>query len=157
MKKVNAGITIQDGSSDNINARMAIDEASNDRDKSFSPDILFVFHSTRQNADDVPRVLAERFPGSLVVGSTTAGELINNTHQHDSLILSGITTKIDLMFVFNCILHRLEAESSDTIQQHASEIDAISKHAFGFDSYGEQWNGLHINQTLVALAIYDHE
>lgn len=379
-------MTIQDGSSNNINARMAIDEASNDWDKNFSPDILFVFHSTRQNADDVPGVLAERFPGSLVVGSTTAGEWINSTHQHDSLILLGIKTpdirwsvalaenldqfteedanivcnslleqlnihftelhpernfclsffdglckceenviamistrlantpllggsagddlkfentyvmnngktyqnaaifvladsrrpfkvikhqhfvtgdietiitkadiserivyhldgipaaeryarllnidvndlnalvfsnhpliyqyqrecyvrsiaqrgennslifycaieegmilnlcshqnmtqrfkqaleditttsdKIDLMFVFNCILRRLEAESSDTIQQHAGEIGAISKHAFGFDTYGEQWNGLHINQTLVALAIYDNE
>ena len=379
-------MTIQDGSSNNIDSRMAIDEACHDWDKNVSPDILFVFHSTRQDPSDVASVLAERFPDSLVVGSTTAGEWINSTHQHDSLILLGITTpdirwsvalaenldrfseedadticnklleqlnihftdlnperhfclsffdglckceenvipmistrlantpllggsagddlkfentyvmhngktcqnaavfvladsrlpfkvikhqhfvigdvetiitkadisrrivyhldgvpaaeryaqllnidvndldalvftnhpliyqhqrecyvraiaqrgennslifycaieegmilnlcshqnmtqrfkqaleditttsnKINLMFVFNCILRRLEAESTDTIQQHASEIGAISKHAFGFDTYGEQWNGLHINQTLVALAIYEHD
>lgn len=379
-------MTIQDGSSDKTDAKMAIDEASNDWDKNFSPDILFVFHSTQQNPSDVARVLAERFPDSLVVGSTSAGEWINSTHQHGSLILLGIATpnirwsvalaenldqfseedadkvcsdllaqlnihftdlnperhfclsffdglckceenvvsmistrlantpllggsagddlnfentyiltngktcqnaavfvladsrlpfkaikhqhfvtgdvetiiskadiserivyhldgipaaeryaqlldididdlnalvftnhpliyqhqhecyvrsiaqrgennslvfycaieegmilnlcshrnmtqrfkqaleditdtsnKIDLMLIFNCILRRLEAESTDTIQQHASEIGAISNHAFGFDTYGEQWNGLHINQTLVALAIYDHE
>lgn len=379
-------MTIKDGVSDKIDAKMAVDEASSNWDKSFSPDILFVFHSTRQNASEVARVLAERFPDSLIVGSTTAGEWINSTHRHHSLILLGITTpdirwsvalaenldqfseedadkvcsdllaqlnihftdltperhfclsffdglckceenvismistklantpllggsagdnlkfentyiqtagktyqnaavfvladsrlpfkaikhqhfitgdvetiitkadiserivyhldgvpaaeryaqllnidvedldalvfsnhpliyqhqcecyvrsiaqrgknnsltfycaieegmilnlcshqnmtqrfrqaltditatenKIDLMFVFNCILRRLEAESTDTIADHASEVGAISRHVFGFDTYGEQWNGLHINQTLVALAIYDHE
>ena len=365
---------------------MAIDEATNDWDENFSPDILFVFHSSRQNASEVASNLAERFTDSLIVGSTTAGEWINSTHQHNSLILLGIampeirwsvavvenidrfadkdadklcndlldqlgihftdlnperhfclsffdglskceenvvpmistrlantpllggsagddlklentyvlvngksyqnaaafvladsqlpfkaikhqhfingeietiitkadiserivyhldgmpaaeryaqllnlevddldalvftnhpliyqhqrecyvrsiaqrgennslifycaieegmilnlcshqnmaqrfrqaltditmpSNKINLMFVFNCILRRLEAESTDTIQEHASEIGAISRHAFGFDTYGEQWNGLHINQTLVALALYDHE
>lgn len=65
--------------------------------------------------------------------------------------------KINLMFVFNCILRRLEAESIDIIQDLADKVGAVSSHTIGFDTYGEQWNGLHINQTLVALAIYDHE
>ena len=60
------------------------------------------------------------------------------------------------MFMFNCILRRLEAESNDIIEDLASEIGVASQYAFGFDTYGEQWNGLHINQTLVALAIYSH-
>ncbi len=65
--------------------------------------------------------------------------------------------KIQLMLLFNCTLRCVEAESTGVIQQHACEIAAISNHTFGFDTYGEQWNGLHINQTLVALALYDCE
>ncbi len=377
-------MTTQDGSSNKINARMAIDEATNDWDENFSPDILFVFHSSRQNASEVASNLAERFTDSLIVGSTTAGEWINSSHQHNSLILLGIampeirwsvavvenidrftdedadklcnellaqldihftdlnperhfclsffdglskceenvismvstrlantpllggsagddlklentyvlvngkvyqnaaafvladsqlpfkaikhqhfingeietiitkadiserivyhldgmpaaeryaellglevndldvkvfsnhpliyqyqrecyvrsigklsennsltfhcaieegmilnlcshqdmtqrfkqaleditmpTNRIKLTLMFNCTLRCVEAESRNIIQQHASTIGAISDHAFGFDTYGEQWNGVHINQTLVALAIYD--
>ncbi len=79
--------------------------------------------------------------------------------QHFKQTLNGITVpanKIMLTFMFNCMLRCVEAESSNVIQQHASEIAAISSHVFGFDTYGEQWNGLHINQTLVALAIFEH-
>ncbi len=379
-------MTIQDGSSDKIDARLAIDEATNGWSDGFLPDILFVFHSSRQDASTVASVLAERFPDSLIVGSTTAGEWINSTHQHDTLILLAISTpeirwsvaladqldqfddeaadklcndlldqlgihftelnperhfclsffdglckceenvvplvstrlantpllggsagddlkfentyvlingkacqnaavfvladsqlpfkaikhqhfvtgdletiitkadiserivyhldgipaaeryaqllglniedldalvfsnhpmiyqyqqdcyvraiaqlgednslifycaieegmilnlcshqdmkqrferaldditapanRINIMFMFNCILRRLEAESTDIIKDLACEIGTVSHHAFGFDTYGEQWNGLHINQTLVALAIYSHD
>lgn len=57
------------------------------------------------------------------------------------------------MLTFNCILRALEAKNDD----HADDLDAtlrdISKTSIGFDTYGEQLNGLHINQTLVALAL----
>ncbi len=377
-------MTAKDGSSNNTNARMAIDEATRNWGKNFSPDILFAFHSSRQNASEVASNLAKRFTDSLIVGSTTAGEWINSSHQHNSLILLGIavpeiqwsvsiaenidhftdedadqlcddlldqlgihftdlnpqrhfclsffdglskceenvvsmvstrlantpllggsagddlklentyilvngkayqnaaafvladsrlpfraikhqhfvnggvetiitkadiserivyhldgmpaaeryaqllglevselnvkvfsnhpliyqhqrecyvrsigklsennsltfhcaieegmilslcshqdmtqrfkqvlkditipSNRIRLTLMFNCTLRCVEAESDDIIQQHASAISAISDHTFGFDTYGEQWNGLHINQTLVALAIYD--
>jgi len=62
-----------------------------------------------------------------------------------------------LMLVCNCILRRLEAESHNSIQDLARVLQHSSKHVFGFDTYGEQWQGLHINQTMVALALYDHE
>jgi len=378
-------MAIQDGSSDKNDARLAIDEATNGWGDSLLPDILFVFHSSRQDATAVASILAERFPDSLIVGATTAGEWLNSTHQHGTLILLAIATpeirwsvalaeqldqfddkaadrlcdellgqlgihftdlnperhfclsffdglckceenvvplvstrlantpllggsagddlkfentyvlmngkacqnaavfvladsqlpfkaikhqhfvtgeletiitkadisertvyhldgmpaaeryaqllglniedldalvfsnhpmiyqyqrecyvraiaqlgednslifycaieegmilnlcshqdmqqqfmqaldditapanRINIMFIFNCILRRLEAESNDLIEDLAGEIGVASQHAFGFDTYGEQWNGLHINQTLVALAIYSH-
>ncbi len=377
---------IRDGSSDKKDAEMAIAEATNNWGDDFIPDILFAFHSTQQDTNGVATTLAERFPNSIIAGSTTAGEWINSTHQHDTLILLAISkpeirwsitvaenldkfsdkdadklcnnmleqlgihftdlnperhfclsfidglskceetiismistrllntpllggsagddlkfentyvlangkayqnaavfvladsqlpfkaikhqhfvtgdvetiitkadiserivyhldgmpaaeryaqllnlniedldalvfsthpliyqhqhecyvrsiaqvgedhslifycaieegmilnlcshqdmvqqfeqtldnlavpaNKINVLFVFNCILRRLEAESSNIIQNLATEFGTISNHTFGFDTYGEQWNGLHINQTLVALALYDHE
>jgi len=379
-------MTIFNGSSGKKDAGMAIDEATNDWPDNFTPDILFVFHSTRQNAGSVAAILGDRFPDSIFAGSTTAGEWINSTHQHDTLILLAISipqirwsvvvaeqldnfsdedadrlcnnmleqlgihftelnperhfclsfidglskceetivsmistrltntpllggsagddlkfentyvlangkayqnaavfvladsqlplkaikhqhfvtgdveaiitkadmserivyhldgipaaeryaqllglkiadldalvfsmqpliyqhqhecyvrsivqvgednsllfscaieegmilnfcshqdmiqqfklvlndmtapaNRIKLMFVFNCTLRCLEAESTGIIHDLASEFGAISDHTFGFDTYGEQWNGLHINQTLVALALYDNE
>jgi hypothetical protein len=29
----------------------------------------------------------------------------------------------------------------------------LAKHSIGFDTYGEMWNGLHINQTLVGVTL----
>jgi len=379
-------MTILDGSSDKKDARAAIIEATNSWDKDFVPDILFTFHSSQQEANAIATVLSEQFPDSIIAGSSTAGEWINHTHQHDTLILLAInkpeinwsiavaenlntfkeqdadnlcndmlnqlgihftdlnperhfclsfidglskceesivsmisscllntpllggsagddlkfeksyvlangkvyqnaavfiladsklpfraikhqhfvtgadetiitkanisertvyhldgmpaaeryaqllnletkdldalvfsnhpliyqhqhecyvrsiarvgennslifycaieegmilnlcshqnmvqqfeqtlnnlalpSNRIDLMFVFNCILRRLEAESTNIIQELASKFGKVSNHTFGFDTYGEQWNGLHINQTLVALALYEHE
>ena len=80
--------------------------------------------------------------------------------QRYELALQNITTpsnRIELMLMFNCTLRCLEAESRQIIQHHARAAASVSDHVFGFDTYGEQWNGLHINQTLVALALYDHE
>jgi hypothetical protein len=62
------------------------------------------------------------------------------------------SNKFSLMIGFNCILRSLEAASS----KHYEELGSIlSKHTstfVGFDTYGEQLNGLHINQTLVGIA-----
>lgn len=58
----------------------------------------------------------------------------------------------DLMIGCNCILRALETKARG---QHA-EVGALwqrySRHAIGFDTYGEQLDGLHINQTLVGVA-----
>jgi len=64
-------------------------------------------------------------------------------------------TPVDLLIGSNCILRALETKARD---QHA-EVGALFKqrcrHMIGFDTYGEQLDGLHINQTLVALALRD--
>ena len=65
--------------------------------------------------------------------------------------------KASLMLIFNCVLRRLESESIDITQHLAAKLNASSDHIIGFDSYGEQWQGLHVNQTMVALALYDDE
>jgi len=53
---------------------------------------------------------------------------------------------------FNCILRALEATGSDQHGALGSVLNRRCEHMIGFDTYGEQLNGLHINQTLVAVA-----
>jgi len=70
--------------------------------------------------------------------------------------LSEPSNNIELILIFNCILRQLESKSTDCLQGMASEVGVMSKHVIGFDTYGEQWQGLHINQTMVALAMFNH-
>lgn len=54
------------------------------------------------------------------------------------------------MLAFDCILRRLEFEEHGV----ADQVGAIlaGYHTTGFSTYGEQFNGMHVNQTLVAVA-----
>jgi len=58
---------------------------------------------------------------------------------------------IDFTLGCDCILRRLEIENKG----HTQEIEKLlSKINFvGFSSYGEQYNGLHFNQTLVGVVV----
>jgi len=67
--------------------------------------------------------------------------------------LEGEVGKIDFLLGFNCILRSLEAQEGDTHARLGSIYEGLGASMIGFDTYGEQLNGLHINQTLVALAI----
>jgi hypothetical protein len=61
----------------------------------------------------------------------------------------------DVFLACNCILRALEATK---LQQHEALGDILrgfGGNVIGFDTYGEQLNGLHINQTLVGVAIRD--
>jgi hypothetical protein len=57
---------------------------------------------------------------------------------------------ISAMLTFDCILRRLEFEERGL----ADEVGTfLAQHrATGFSTYGEQFNGMHMNQTLVAVA-----
>jgi hypothetical protein len=57
--------------------------------------------------------------------------------------ISGVLT-------FDCVLRRLEFEEH-ALSTRVGEILARNK-AYGFSTYGEQFNGMHMNQTLVAVA-----
>ena len=60
----------------------------------------------------------------------------------------------DFMIAFNCIQRAMESDRTDS---HVDICEVMSKHSrymIGFDTYGEQLDGLHINQTLVALALH---
>ncbi len=57
----------------------------------------------------------------------------------------------ELTIAFDCILRQLEirsTESQQVVQRHFEELNAI-----GFATYGEQLGGLHMNQTLTAVAL----
>lgn len=60
---------------------------------------------------------------------------------------------VDLFIACNCILRALEAEKGKHHDVLGKIVKSLSKHVIGFDTYGEQLNGLHINQTLVGLAL----
>lgn len=59
--------------------------------------------------------------------------------------------RIDFTLGCDCILRRLEIENkgyTQAIEKLLSKINFI-----GFNSYGEQYNGLHFNQTLVGVVV----
>ena len=64
---------------------------------------------------------------------------------------------IELFLAFNCILRALEANQEDRHAQLGKILKATSKNVIGFDTYGEQLSGLHINQTLVGIAFFDDD
>ncbi len=53
----------------------------------------------------------------------------------------------------NCILRALEAGKDNNFGKLGMSRQHISRNIIGFDTYGEQLNGLHINQTLVGIAL----
>lgn len=54
----------------------------------------------------------------------------------------------------DCTLRRRQAERDD---QLAAVGDLLARHrVFGFSTHGEQFNGLHINQTFTAIAVAAH-
>lgn len=58
---------------------------------------------------------------------------------------------IDLMFGFDCIYRKLDARNRQTTHRITSLYQ--EKHFVGFNTYGEQYNSLHINQTFTGVAI----
>lgn len=56
----------------------------------------------------------------------------------------------ELVISFNCILRALEATARDLHGEIGEILEGAAGSLVGFDTYGEQLNGLHINQTLVA-------
>jgi hypothetical protein len=59
-----------------------------------------------------------------------------------------------LVIGFDCILRRLEVVQNGLIDQ----VDAIMRRSktVGFNSYGEQYRGMHVNQTFTGIAIGGH-
>ncbi|TCS64483.1 FIST N-terminal domain-containing protein [Primorskyibacter sedentarius] len=61
----------------------------------------------------------------------------------------------DFVLGFDCVLRRLEIEQkglADLVSERFHE-----HHVFGFNTYGEQHRGLHMNQTFVGVAFFGPE
>lgn len=58
---------------------------------------------------------------------------------------------IDIMFGFDCVYRKLDARHRQTTHRIASLYK--EKHFVGFNTYGEQYNSLHINHTFTGIAI----
>ncbi|MDX2265783.1 MAG: FIST N-terminal domain-containing protein [Hyphomicrobiales bacterium] len=65
--------------------------------------------------------------------------------------IDGDVGGIDLVLGFECVLRRLDAE---TRQIKGCVCDVyMENNIVGFHTYGEQFNGMHLNQTLTGVAI----
>lgn len=86
----------------------------------------------------------------LVMQVAHGGSLVDNLQSTVSR-LRGEIGEIGLLLSFDCILRRIEIERTSVREQ----VEAVfrSCNAAGFSTYGEQFGGVHINQTLVGLAI----
>jgi hypothetical protein len=65
--------------------------------------------------------------------------------------IEGDIGQIDIMFGFDCIYRKLDARHRQTTHRIASLYR--EKHFIGFNTYGEQFNSMHINQTFTGIAI----
>ncbi|NWK96424.1 hypothetical protein DM806_12290 [Sphingobium lactosutens] len=59
--------------------------------------------------------------------------------------------QIDRVIAFDCVLNRIDAEQRQ-ISRAVSELYARNR-VIGFNTYGEQYHALHVNQTFSGLAI----
>jgi hypothetical protein len=88
----------------------------------------------------------------LVLTVAKGVDLVQNLQQQ----LSEIETQIAnprLILGCDCILRRLEAQEKE-VTENVSET--LNGHNFiGFSTYGEQFNAVHVNQTLTGVAIGD--
>jgi len=57
---------------------------------------------------------------------------------------------VDVVLGFDCLFRRLDAESCQS--RHLLEKLYQKHNIIGFHTYGEQFNGLHLNQTLTGIA-----
>ena len=80
-------------------------------------------------------------------------DMTGSLHQHLAL-LKQKDGRADFVIGFNCILRSLEAKKTEAYAPVADVMQGFCDSMIGFDTYGEQLNGLHINQTLVALAFH---
>lgn len=71
----------------------------------------------------------------------------------DLTTLSERMKSADLFIACNCILRALEAGKLHKYEPLGELLQGFGGNVIGFDTYGEQLNGLHINQTLVGIAI----
>jgi hypothetical protein len=83
-------------------------------------------------------------------------ELGRRTHPLESLqsslkSLEHTLGQVDLLLLFSCILCKTETNILSERQEWGKILHQSAANVIGFDTYGEQLNGLHINQTLVAV------
>jgi hypothetical protein len=83
----------------------------------------------------------------------TIGEPIDRLEGMRALFadIEGHVGTVDRIIAFDCVLNRIDAEQRQLGRQ-VSELYRANR-VIGFNSYGEQFHALHVNQTLSGLAI----
>jgi len=62
--------------------------------------------------------------------------------------------KPQCILLFNCVLRAIESKHLNYNDALLKRLSQMCTHHIGFDTYGEQWQGQHVNQTLAALFFY---
>jgi len=86
-----------------------------------------------------------------VVLTLAKGENLLENLRHQLEQLAGEIPDMQLLLGFDCILRRIEVQDRGEEEQ-LRELLAPFPYV-GFCTYGEQYNGIHVNQTLTGLAL----
>ena len=143
------------------NARDAYAAALNITPEELTPDVCFANPVTfRVNNELYVRSIQKiEDDGSIVFYCAVEEGMVLEFGGHEDMEkalqrdLQKIAGKAEVFLACNCILRALEANSNNNHETLGKLVANISNKVIGFDTYGEQLNGLHINQTLVGLAL----
>ncbi len=86
----------------------------------------------------------------LVLRVAQPGDIVRAYHDQVRDIRSALPD-LELTIGFDCVLRRLELEGrglSSAVREHLADARFV-----GFSTYGEQINGLHVNQTITGVAL----
>lgn len=78
-----------------------------------------------------------------------------STHLEREFQRIGRGRTLDAIWVCDCILRRLEAEQTQQVRAVSSILSR--NRVVGFSTYGEQVNGMHVNQTMTGVAFFEPE
>jgi hypothetical protein len=83
----------------------------------------------------------------------TVGEPVDRIARMDALFadIAAQVGAVDRIIAFDCVLNRIDAEQRQ-ISRAVSELYGRHR-VIGFNTYGEQYHALHVNQTFSGLAI----
>jgi len=83
----------------------------------------------------------------------TVGEPVDRIAGMDALFadIHGRIGEVDRILAFDCVLNRIDAEQRQ-ISHDVSQLYSRNR-VIGFNTYGEQYRALHVNQTFSGLAI----
>ena len=103
-----------------------------------------------RNPEDDSLIFYCAIDKGVVLRIAESDDLVSNLHITLER-LSAEMGELDLVLGCDCILRRLEIERK---QLHAPMNQLVQRYGiFGFNTYGEQFNALHINQTFTGVAI----
>lgn len=84
-----------------------------------------------------------------------SGKEILETLEAELDVRDGAGRRPDFILAFDCVLRRLEIEQKQ-LGRTVSDIFR-RRRVFGFNTYGEQHRGLHMNQTFVGVAFFERD
>lgn len=80
------------------------------------------------------------------------GKAILETLEAELSVTSAVGERPDFILGFDCVLRRLEIDQSDATTAASAILQ--SHRVLGFNTYGEQHGGIHMNQTFVGIAFF---